>query len=273
MRSVLISASLGAVFCLAQPAFAAPITYDCQARMTRVEAIPPVAAGDANPWQCTLDKASKSSAATHWQRNSLEYCRLAVNAYDQALAAAGRIAKTHKPKTWVVLMDADETVLDNSLFDRERDRCAMPVQDAQWENWVHADMARDVPGAAAFTNAVHKLGGLVGIVTNRAQADDATTQATLKKAGIWFDYEIGMADKPDKVARWNGAVDHFRKAFGGHPRAVMWLGDQVTDLAIVDKTGAILRAMSEKDDGAGIGTYLFLLPNPMYGGWMKNDDD
>ena len=271
MRNVLSLASLSALILLAQPVAAGSLTYDCQARMTRVETIPPPA--DPHPWQCTAPKAEKSTMATHWVRNSLEYCRIAVNAYDQALAAARRIAKTHKPRSWVVLMDADETVLDNSLFDRERDRCAAPVEDAQWESWVHANMARDVPGAAAFTQAVHKLGGLVGIVTNRAQSDDAITQTTLKNAGIWFDTETGMTDKPDKVARWNGAVAALQAKVGGHPRAVMWLGDQVTDLAIVDGKGNVVRAMNQLDDGKGIGVYLFLIPNPMYGGWSKNADN
>jgi predicted secreted acid phosphatase len=30
--------------------------------------------------------------------------------------------------------------------------------------------------------------------------------------------------------------------------------------------------MSQKDAGSGIGSYLFVLPNPMYGGWMDNPD-
>lgn len=268
MRIVLGLAS--ALVFLVQPAAAAPITYDCQARMTRVETIPPPV--DANPWQCAV-KDGKSTSATHWVRNALEYCRIAVNAYAQALAAAERIAKTRKPHSWVVLMDADETVLDNSLFDHERDRCGGKVEDAQWESWVHAEMARDVPGAAAFTQRVHRLGGFVAIVTNRMLADDAATRATLKKAQIHFDYEIGMADTADKVTRWNGAVTALKAKFGGDPRPVIWVGDQVTDLAILDAHGAIARAMNEQDDGRGIGAYLFLIPNPMYGGWMKNSDD
>ncbi len=272
MKNFAVWTSLGAMLWLAQPALAAPLTYDCQARMTRVETIPPPVPGDANPWQCAAPTA-KSSSAVHWQRNSLEYCRLTVSQYDQALEAARRVAHVRKARQWVVLLDADETVLDNSLFDRARALCGGSVEDAQWESWVHADMARDMPGAAAFTQVVHKLGGLVAIVTNRRAADDAITQGTLKKAGIWFDYEIGMDATSDKTARWQGAVATLAHKVGGHPRAVMWLGDQVTDFAIVDKNGNIVRAMNEKDDGAKIGTYLFLLPNAMYGGWMNNTDD
>ena len=269
MRAIAFAVFALCAAAIFEPSAAAPLTYDCQTRMTRVEVIPPVAPGDASPWQCTAPTA-KPSSATHWQRNSLEYCRLTVSAYDDALRAAERLAKANKHGQWIVLMDADETVLDNSLYDRESDRCGGRESGAQWESWVATGMARDVPGAAAFTNAVHKLGGLVGIVTNRVQKDDAITQANLKQAGIWFDYEIGMTDTSDKTARWQGAVAALTRKFGGHPRAVMWLGDQVTDLAILDKKGAILRAMTQKDSGAGIGINLFLLPNPMYGNWQGN---
>lgn len=271
MRAIILACAAGFVAAaIAAPASAAPISYDCQARMTRVETIPPVAPGDTSPWQCAAP-AGKPGSATHWQRNSLEYCRLTLSAYDEALRAAQLLAKHNKRNQWIVLMDADETVIDNSLFERERLSCGGEFQDAQWESWVAASMARDVPGAAAFTNAVHRLGGLVGIVTNRKVSDDAVTQATLKQNGIWFDYEIGMADTSDKTVRWKGAVAALKKKFGGNPRAVMWLGDQVTDLAILDKTGAILRAMNQKDSGAGIGGgHVFLLPNAMYGNWMDN---
>jgi acid phosphatase len=238
--------------------------------MTRVETVPPVAAGDGDPWQCRAP-TTKPTTATHWVRNSLEYCRLAVNVYDEALAAARRMAATHRRQRWVVLMDADETVLDNSLFERERNLCGGEFKDAQWESWVHAELARTVPGAAHFTQTVHRMGGLIAIITNRIAADDANTQRVLRIGGILFDFEIGMSTNvSDKVARWRGAETELARKFGGHPRAVLWIGDQVTDLAITDRKGAGLRAMSQKDQGDGIGTTRFLLPNPMYGSWESN---
>ena len=261
--------SLGTVLAIAQPAHAAPLTYDCQAHMTRVETVPPIAAGDPDPWQCPVPTA-KQSTATHWMRNSLEYCRLSVSVYDDALRAAQRMSATHRRHQWIVMMDADETVLDNSLFDREGDMCAKNYNDAQWESWVHAAMARDVPGAAAFTQAVHRLGGLVAIVTNRIVADDGNTRADLRRNGIWFDYEIGKATVSDKAERWRGAEAALARKFGGHPKAVMWIGDQITDLAIVDGRGRIVRAMTQKDTGTGIGSFEFVIPDAMYGNWTAN---
>ena len=272
MRISAMAASLGALLWLAQPAPAAPLTYDCQMRMTRVAVIPPVPAGETHPWQCAAPTGN-APAGVHWQRNSLEYCRLALNVYDEALGAARRIARTHKPRQWIVLMDADETVLDNSLFERERPMCGGDFSDPYWRSWVRAQMASDVPGARAFTTGVHKLGGLVAIITNRAADQDEMTRATLKKAGIFFDYEIGMTGThSDKTERWRGAVTALAAQTHGHPVAAMWLGDQVTDLAILDKHGKLVRAMSQADTGGGIGDYQFLLPNPMYGGWTNNPD-
>jgi acid phosphatase len=254
----------------AQPASAAHLTYDCQARMTRVPEIPRVAAGDASPWQC-LRPTAKPNPTTHWQRNSLEYCRLAISVYDDTLAAARRMAKRYRRGTWIVIMDADETVLDNSLFERERNACGGEFKDEQWESWVHADLAPDIPGAAGFTRAVHELGGLIAIVTNRGAKDDAITRGTLGKAGIRFDYEIGMQpDHLDKTDRWRNVKTVLAAKSGGHPRVVMWVGDQITDFPILDGSGRIVRAMNQHDTGTGIGDYLFLLPNPMYGNWQSN---
>ncbi len=266
---ILAAGSLVAALTAAQPAAAAHLTYDCQAYMTRVEAVPPVAPGDSDPWQCRKPTA-KISTATHWFRNSLEYCRLAVSIYDDALRAAKRIASTHKRGRWIVMMDADETVLDNSLFERERNSCGGAFRDAQWESWVRADMARAVPGAARFTQAVHRLGGLIAIVTNRIAADDVHTQRVLRQDGIWFDYEVGMSGTSDKTARWQGAVAVLAQKFAGRPKAMLWLGDQVTDFPLFGGNRRILRAMNQKDAGEGIGSTFFVLPNPMYGNWMDN---
>jgi predicted secreted acid phosphatase len=196
-----------------------------------------------------------------------------------ALAAARKIktARHLKRHAWVVIMDADETVLDNSLNEVQRDMCPEATfNPKRWESWVRAGataeadpgMADVVPGAAAFTQAIHSMGGLVAIVTNRDVADDSITQNNLKRLGIWFDYEIGQdASKPDekasKLTRWQAAVAALSTRFHIRAKAVMWVGDQVTDLALTDANGNMIGAMSN-----GVGSNRFLVPNPMYGNWM-----
>ena len=116
------------------------------------------------------------------------------------------------------MLDADETVLDNSLFERERNMCGSEFKDAQWESWVRADMARAVPGAAAFTQAVHRMGGLIAIVTNRKASDDEITRTRSAPPESGSTSEIGMAESTDKTTRWRNAEVELARKFGGQPQ-------------------------------------------------------
>ena len=278
LRKLAIALVATGALVVALPAVAGPAppaAYDCQARVGGLPAAPPPPADEENPWQCTAPKNHKLSIALLWFRDSLEYCRLATSSYGAALRAAYRNVVRHGPKGWIVFMDADETVLDNSLYQRERERCGVGFTSETWDKWLKAGMATAIPGAAAFTQTVHALGGLVAIVTNRNAAYDEITQDNLKRAGIWFDYEIGQpaGQTSEKSQRWRDAVAILGQTVGGSPKPVMWLGDQVTDFPIVDAEGHIVRAMSQHDAGKYIGQRYFLIPNPIYGNWSKNPEN
>ncbi|MGH7076356.1 MAG: HAD family acid phosphatase [Stellaceae bacterium] len=274
-RWVVIVGSLA----LAAPAFAAQhhkaaaaVSYDCQARMDHVRGVPAPMPGERDPWQCLKPKPHQFSTALDWFRDSLEYCRIATSAYHDAMRAAARAAARYGRGHWLVFMDADETVLDNSLYDKERQRCGEGFSNASWAAWLKAGLARDVPGAAAFTHAVHRQGGLVAIVSNRSAVGDPVTRRNLTAAGIWFDDEIGHAKgRPHaKTARWRRMVARLEKRTGKMLTPVIWVGDQVTDFPILDSGGHIVRAMGQSDPGVGIGTRFFLIPNPIYGDWTAN---
>ncbi|HEY0104528.1 MAG TPA: HAD family acid phosphatase [Rhizomicrobium sp.] len=269
----IILAALGALLAPAGVT-AAAITYDCHARSARTAAVPEPPASDPAPWQCRTPWSSAHAAtAVLWQRKSLEYCRLTVTAYATALRAAQAYAKAPH-HSWIVIMDADETILDNSLFEREQQACNLNVTDARWRKWERAGLAEAVPGAVAFVQAVRSMGGLVAIVTNRHADNDGYTRANLHRLGLEFDFEIGQGarDPSNKASRWNDAVKTLAQHYPG-ARPVMWIGDQVTDLAIRNPDGSIQRPMSQSDAGDGIGDYLFLIPNPMYGNWQANPDN
>ena len=270
--ATILAVALSALLITPASAKSVAQSYDCQTRISSTQTVPTPQPGETDTWQCPTPDYAKVSLGLHWFRNSLEYCRAATTAYKEAARAARQVAAKYGPKGWIVLMDADETVLDNSLYTREREACGTEYSPTTWAKWIKAQDARDIPGAAEFTQTVHALGGLVAIVTNRDAADDATTQLNLKAVGIWFDYEIGQAagTPSDKVTRWNGTVAALAKSTHRSPKPVIWVGDQVTDMPILDGKGKILRAMSQKDEGKGIGERFFVIPNPTYGGWAGN---
>ena len=270
--ATILAVALSALLITPASAKSVAQSYDCQARISSTQTVPTPQPGETDTWQCATPDYTKVSLGLHWFRDSLEYCGAAMSAYQSATRAAHQAASKYGPKGWIVIMDADETVLDNSLYTREREACGTEYSTTTWAKWIKAPDARDIPGAAEFTQSVHALGGLVAIVTNRDAADDATTQLNLKAMGIWFDYEIGQAagTPSDKVTRWNGAVAALAKSTHRSPKPVIWVGDQVTDMPILDSKGKILRAMSQKDEGKGIGERFFVIPNPTYGGWAGN---
>ena len=53
-------------------------------------------------------------------RDSAEHRALFLQVYREATEHVEREAATRAPGTWAVVLDADETVIDNSLYQLER---------------------------------------------------------------------------------------------------------------------------------------------------------
>lgn len=277
-RVFLIAASLFALTACVHKAggnITAPPPGDaCYAGMTP-DGVPAVPAGD-NPftWRCEADVRAEMPDALHWARNSLSARAIIRAIFADAARAAEAAAERYGRGGFIVVMDADETVIDNSDYGRELSACGLRHTSAAWCAFTREAISRPMPGAAEFTRRVRELGGYVAIVTNRSDKLEAWTRANLDAAGITYDAFRAMADNPDKAPRWADAAReiarHARDAGreGDDPRPVIWIGDQVTDLAILDAEGNIVRAMQEDDTGEGIGEYLFLIPNPVYGTWQ-----
>jgi 5'-nucleotidase (lipoprotein e(P4) family) len=247
--------------------------------------VPASPRGDyAYSWKCEASERKPMSNALHWFRNSLEYRTLASEAYARAESQLAELARRHRQTGFLVIMDADETLLDNSEYTKEYEACGLGFWQPTWCDWSRAQKARAVPGAAAFTKAVHRNGGYIAVVTNRLKEEDGWTQENLRKLGIEFDLIYLRTDESDKAARWRKAVEEIRPvARGSSPVPVMWVGDQITDFPVLDGAGAITGALSQSSfQGAAasavrdFGVRFILLPQPLYsgsGGWMSLPQD
>ncbi|MEO7083154.1 MAG: HAD family acid phosphatase [Gemmatimonadaceae bacterium] len=204
----------------------------------------------------------------HWFRASAEYRALARQAYTVAGDRLPILAKGLRKKSWAVILDADETVLDNSEYQRRRYVLDSGYTDASWENWVNEKAARAIPGAAEFTKRVHTLGGRVAIVTNRSELQCEATRTNLRSVGIETDIVLCQ---PLKERDKNPRFHHVQSgtAVPGMPAltVVEWIGDNITDFP-----GMSQIARSEPAALAGFGKRYFMLPNPMYGSWEANRD-
>ena len=203
--------------------------------------------------------------AIRWVRDSAEHRAIYLQVYRQATERVEREAARHPAGTWGVVLDADETVIDNSPYEIERIEQRLPFNSASWHEWTERRAAVPLPGAAAFLARVHELGGKIAIVTNRAASECPDTEANFRADGLPFDV---MLCKPaggpsDKNPRFE-AVAHGTTPAGLPPLTIVaFLGDNIFDFP------GLSQAIAQQGDDAfaQFGKEFFVLPNPMYGSW------
>jgi 5'-nucleotidase (lipoprotein e(P4) family) len=211
--------------------------------------------------------AAERHREVHWVRTAAEYRALTLQAYRLAWARVRAHTEGLEPGTWAVVMDADETVLDNSDFERRIAETGQPFEEALWDDWVLEEAAGLVPGAGEFIERVTAAGGRVAIVTNRHAGLCPATRRNLaalgvRPAALLCETETSEKEPRFRMVREGTAVDTLPPL-----EVVAWVGDNVGDFPDLDQT---IRTGPEAAY-ALFGDRYFVLPNPMYGSWMGND--
>src|SRR6185437_14101912 len=80
-----------------------------------------------------------------WFRLSAEYRALARQAYGVAGERLPELSRGLAAGSWGVILDADETILDNSEYERRRFLADSGYTDASWLAWVNERAAAAVP--------------------------------------------------------------------------------------------------------------------------------
>lgn len=203
----------------------------------------------------------------HWVRNSAEYRALFEQTYRLAGEAIARRATDREPGSWAVVVDADETLISNSLLSKEQALAAEVVsfEDA-WDEWVNRRAAPALPGARKFLEQVHALGGRIAVVTNRDVRHCDATEDNLRSLGLPFDVALCRAETSDKTRRWQMVENGTTEAGLPPLEILMWIGDNIHDFPGQDQE---LRSAG-REEYSKFGEVFFALPNPLYGSWEEN---
>jgi 5'-nucleotidase (lipoprotein e(P4) family) len=210
----------------------------------------------------------RAPEAIRWTRDSAEHRALFLQVYRAAAAHVESVASTRAPGTWAVVLDADETVIDNSLYQLERAQAGRPFDAESWRAWCARREAVPLPGASAFLSRVRTLGGRIVIVSNRTTTECPDTEAVFVEHGLAYDVMLCKPDggPSDKTPRFE-AVGRGTTPAGLPPlEVVAFVGDNVLDFP-----GQSQAIRTQGDDAfEAFGVRFFVLPNPMYGSWEKN---
>jgi 5'-nucleotidase (lipoprotein e(P4) family) len=225
-----------------------------------------------------IDMRSKAvdAGALQWVRGSVEAAALYVQTYRLAAreVAGQRGSKASscaasREKPWGVVLDIDETVLNNSAWRVELAQRGQQYSEAGWDAWVRTQRATALPGAQQFTLGVKELCGHVVFVTNRSEDVCDDTRRNLRAQGLPYDAVICATRGKDKQQR-------FEEIRGGRAvpgmvalEILAFVGDNIQDFPAWTQTSCHSLAELERD----FGTRYFLLPNPVYGSWQSTERD
>ena len=238
---------------------------------------------------CTLLAGAADHPGNHECLNATLWAQTAVE-HDGAYLQAYRLARIQldralKDKHWTaaieqtgkfsklppaIILDIDETVLDNTPGQARvifKDSDFIP---ALWDQWVSESAARPLPGAVELTQYARSRGVTVFFVTNRSKAQEDATRKNLEAAGFPLTPAKGpltdtilcrSAGETDKKTRREQIVPHYR--------VLLLFGDDLGDfMPDVDKTVEERRKMAAPYLDR-VGVQWIMLPNAMYGSWDR----
>ncbi len=255
----------------------------------------PEAGADASAKPATEAKpgaaASQAGAddnlnAVLWVQTSAEYRAACETVYR---AAADKLDLALKEKNWdalvpgerdnagqtaglkpAVIMDVDETVLDNSPYQARLVKNGGEYDEVGWDRWVAEKKAKPLPGVVDFAKAATAKGITVLYLSNRAVHLKEATIANLKSVGMPVandDVFLGLGTFV-KDCEQNGSEKNCRRQLAGRQyRVLMQFGDQLGDFAQIVANTPADRAKLADEYGDWFGERWWMLPNPTYGSW------
>lgn len=213
--------------------------------------------------------ATMGSDAALWQHSSAEVYWIYRQAYETAatrlmwnIVELGKTLGTgSERRPMAVIVDIDETVLDNSPYNLHLAKAGRVYEADTWKTWTDSAVAKPSPGALEFLHTARKAGCEVFYITNRDVRERASTLKNLNALGFpdADDAHLllmdGASDKTERRARVRATHD-----------VMLLVGDQLRDFderfkdRSVDDGRNVVDALADS-----LSKYFILLPNPMYG--------
>lgn len=205
--------------------------------------------------------------AVLWQQTSAEYDALCYQAFNTASSSLKEIIERGEfEKSPMVILDLDETVIDNSPYNGKLVLENTEYSKESWKSWVNKREANLVPGALEFIQFAKQNGAKIGYISNRSVDDLEATMALMQRKGI----DCGPRDF--KLKSESSSKSKRRYQFDEVASIVMLIGDNLADFDdVFDQEGlSVTQRMGHtealKDK---FGKKFIILPNVMYGNWQK----
>lgn len=205
--------------------------------------------------------------ATLWFQRASECRALYYQAFNMAkLSLDNQLsADSDKSKPKAVIVDIDETVLDNSPFETNSIRTGKNFTDETWKEWTDMAKASPTPGSLEFLKYAESKGVETFYISNRSTSALVKTIENLKNLGFPF------ADEKHVLLKSETSIKTVRreKVLETHDILIL-AGDNLGDFDEFLEDRSSDFGFSKVDQmKAQFGQRFIVLPNPMYGSWEK----
>jgi 5'-nucleotidase (lipoprotein e(P4) family) len=213
------------------------------------------------------------TAGVLFMQKAAEYRALAYQAFNIARVRLDadldkknvkKLPKIERKMPRAIIVDIDETVLDNSPAQALGIKTNTPYNSKDWYAWSNMRKAKAVPGAVDFLNYAVAKGVKVFYVSNRDEKNERdSTIENLKSVGftdVSIENVFLRTSESSKDAR--------RALVTAKHRVVMLVGDNLDDFASAFERKSVADRFAETDRAKELwGKRFIVLPNAMYGTW------
>ena len=202
--------------------------------------------------------------AVLYVQQSGEYRALCYQAYNLGAQRLLEILKSEHPTQPAVVLDLDETVLDNSPYAGWEVKTNSSYSSKSWQKWVSQAKAGLIPGAGKFLHLCDSLHVAIFYISNRGVGDlDPTLEnmSDLHLPQVNSDHVMLSSGGSDKTSR---KAEVTREGY----TTILYFGDNLGDfLHLWDGEKNDVRNEQVKKYRSDFGSRYIVLPNPVYGTW------
>ncbi len=212
----------------------------------------------------TKDLNEQLVMATLWMQQSAEFRALCYQAFNMAkMTLDNDIANNTSDKPRAIVVDADETVIDNSAYEAHLVGQDYGYSSSTWNPWMDAAEAKAIPGALEFLTYAKEQGVEVFYITNRKMVGYEGTEKNLKDLGF------PCVDEKHMLLRTGSSdKEERRQIVKNDYNVVLYMGDNLNDFSSDFGNKSVEERFTATDTHKEkFGTKWIVLPNPTYGEW------
>ncbi len=222
--------------------------------------------------------ASDMLLATLWTQRAVEYRANALTVFalarirlDEALAdkswtaAPGEQKGDYQNLPPAMILDVDETLIDNSRYQVWMLKNNQSFSTRTWNEFCAAQISMAIPGAVEFAKYADSRGVKIFYITNRDAVTEKDTRENMQKLGFPMGGNVDTFLMQNEQPGWGGAKGSRRAVVTKDHRVVLNIGDNLGDFDDRYRGSEADRLKAFEETKAYWGRQWLMIANPTYG--------